>query len=146
MTIEKIKIGTVEAAYDVFLNVPELDRYLSLDDIRSRLADGALILIYEIADVPVAFKIGYPLNSDEFYSWLGGVLPNHRKAGIAQQLLDYQERWVKEQGYRTISVNSMNRYPSMIRLLVRNGYRIFKVDDFDTDEERIRFRKILSDR
>lgn len=30
-----------------------------------------------IEDQPVAFKLGYELNEREFYSWLGGVIPEY---------------------------------------------------------------------
>ena len=141
--IRMIKAATVETAYEVFSNIPELDRYLSLAEFTARTPDSALILIYEDAGNPVAFKIGYPLDQETFYSWLGGVLPGYRHRGIARKLLEYQETHVIERGFRQLSVKSMNRYPSMIRLLVKNRYKIEKVENFDSDAERIHFLKTL---
>ena len=138
-----IRVATNEEAYRAFSNIPELDRYLSPDEFNSRIPHNALVLVYEVEQELAGFKIGYPLDGVEFYSWLGGVLPGFRNRGIAQELLDYQERRVIEQGYQRISVKSMNRYSLMIRFLVKNGYKIAKVEDFDTDKERIHFLKHL---
>ena len=134
----------MEEAYDVLIEVPELDRNLSLEDFKSKALDGALVLVLKVEDKAVGFKIGYPISKHEFYSWLGGVLPEYREQGVAQQLLDSQERWVRNQGYTKISVKSMNRYPSMIRFLVKNGYEVAKVEQFKTKNERIHFQKTLA--
>ena len=136
-----ISAGTIAEAYQVLTEVPELDSYLSLEEFKAKVSDGALVLVYEAEGKAIAFKIGYPLSQNEFYSWLGGVLPEYRKEGVAQQLLDYQERWVRDKGYMKLSVKSMNRYPSMIRFLVKNKYQIAKVEHFETDNERIHFQK-----
>ena len=139
-----IHTGNVEAAYQVFLAVPELDRYLSLQGFQSRITEGTLVLVYEADDKAIGFKVGYPLNDDDFYSWLGGVVPEARQSGVAQALLDYQENWVRDQGYQRLSVKSMNRYPSMLRFLIKNGYQIVHVENVGTDDERIHFLKQLT--
>ena len=136
--------GTIEEAYGVFIEVPELDRGLSLGEFKSKAPAGALVLLCRVEEKSVGFKIGYPISENEFYSWLGGVLPEYREQGVAQQLLDSQERWVRNQGYTKISVKSMNRYSSMIRFLVKNGYQIVKVGRFGTKDERIHFQKSLA--
>jgi len=45
------------------------------------------------------YKIGYELDSDRFYSWLGGVDENHRNKGIASKLMRRQHLYLKEKGY-----------------------------------------------
>ncbi|WP_139248268.1 GNAT family N-acetyltransferase [Janthinobacterium lividum] len=78
------------------------------------------------------------------YSWLGGVLPAHRKSGLAQRVLEAQEAWASAHGFAAVTVKSMNRYPAMLRLLIRNGYQIRLVEHFgDTARERIHFIKPL---
>jgi len=140
-----IKIGSIAEAYQAFLSVPELDGYLSAEEFSAKVPEDALILIFEIEDELAGFKIGYPIDNDEFYSWLGGVLPCFRNNGIAQKLLDYQESWVVDKKFMRTSVKSMNRYPAMICLLVRNGYKVVKIDDFDKEEERIIFLKTFNE-
>ncbi len=44
-------------------------------------------------------------------------------------LLEAQEEWVAEQGYKTLKVKSRNQFPAMLRLLLRNGYLIEKFEE-----------------
>lgn len=72
------------------------------------------------------------------------MLPAHRKSGLAQRLLEAQEAWASAHGFAAITVKSMNRYPAMLRLLIRNGYQIRLVEHFgDPARERIHFIKSL---
>ncbi len=139
----KIRTGTIEEAYGVFTAVPELNRPLSPAAFASRAGNDALILVCELEQKLVGFKIGYALDSRIFYSWLGGVLPDFRKFGVAQRLLDYQESAVAKRGFHTIEVKTMNRFPEMIRFLVKNGYSVKGVSDFGSTQERILFVKEL---
>jgi len=138
-----IRIGKVKQAYRVLSKIPELDRGLSAKEFASKVPNDSLILTFECENELAGFKIGYPLSDHEFYSWLGGVTIKYRNKGIAQQLLEYQESWVTNQGFLRISVKSTNRNPAMIRLLVRNGYKIKQVDSFGKEEEKIHFLKVL---
>ncbi|MCQ4503637.1 GNAT family N-acetyltransferase, partial [Vibrio parahaemolyticus] len=54
--------------------------------------------------------------------------PQARNEGVAQMLLESQEEWVAEQGYKTLKVKSLNQFPAMLRLLLRNGYLIEKIE------------------
>ena len=139
-----VRIGTIEEAYKVFMLIPELDRYLSFQELKEKLADNYLVVVAEHEGILIGFKLGYPVSTSEFYSWLGGVIPAYRNSGVAQTLLDFQEDWVKISGFKSMSVKSMNRFPSMLRLLIKNGYKIKCVENFDdSDKERIEFIKRL---
>ena len=74
----------------------------------------------------VGFKVGYALDKDVFYSWLGGVLPEFRGRGIAQTLIEQQHRWCAQQGYRTIRTKTLNRWKSMLILNLKNGFDIIE--------------------
>lgn len=140
-----IRIGSSVEAHKVFTRIPELDRYLSVEQLEKRLIGEYLILVAEVDEELVGFKIGYAESEQRFYSWLGGVLPSYRCQGIAQELLDFQETWALARGFREISVKSMNRFPSMLRFLIRNGYRVYDVESSgDTEHERILFVKKFS--
>ena len=73
--------------------------------------------------------MGYQVDDTTFYSWFGGVSSSARKEGIAQTLLDAQERWAYEQGYKQIKVKSRNQFPSMLRLLIKSSYLIEKYEE-----------------
>ena len=139
-----VRIGTIEEAYKVFMLIPELDRYLSFQELKEKLADNYLVVVADHEGILIGFKLGYLISTSEFYSWLGGVIPAYRNSGVAQSLLDFQEDWVKISGFKSMSVKSMNRFPSMLRLLIKNGYKIKSVENFgDSDKERIEFIKRL---
>ncbi|MEM1081592.1 MAG: GNAT family N-acetyltransferase, partial [Pseudomonadota bacterium] len=78
-----VRLATSVEAYAVLLQVPELDRYVSLEDFNIKLAEGSLVLVAEIEGEAAGFKVGYPLSENTFYSWLGGVLPGYRQQGVA---------------------------------------------------------------
>ncbi|MGK5047294.1 GNAT family N-acetyltransferase [Janthinobacterium sp. GB4P2] len=140
-----IRPGTIAEAWHVLQAIPEFDQRRSLAQLQDRLPAGALVLIAEVDGQPVGCKLGYGAEDGTLYSWLGGVLPAHRKTGLAQQLLDSQEAWARAHGFTSITVKSMNRYPAMLRLLIRNGYQIRLVEQVgDPAKERIHFAKPLS--
>lgn len=72
----------------------------------------------------VGFKIGYRESDTTFYSWLGGVLPDFRGRGIAQQLMDAQHEYCRQQGYRFVKTKTMNRWRGMLILNIKNGFDI----------------------
>ncbi|MDO8047368.1 GNAT family N-acetyltransferase [Janthinobacterium sp. SUN211] len=140
-----IRIGNIEEAWQVLQAIPEFDQRRSLAQLQERLPACALVLIAQADGQPVGCKLGYAAEDGSLYSWLGGVLPAHRKTGLAQRLLETQEAWASEHGFAAITVKSMNRYPAMLRLLIRNGYQIRLVEHFgDPVSERIHFIKALS--
>lgn len=77
-----------------------------------------------IENQPVGFKLGYVLNSQMFYSWLGGVLPSHRGIGIASDLQKAQIQWCKEQGYLQIRTKTKNSFKEMLLLNIKTGFEI----------------------
>ena len=126
----KIEIGSAADVVSISKQIPEFEQTITLERLQSRL-DGivGLILIAKLGKVLVGYKVGYQLTEDIFYSWLGGVIPEHRRYGIAKLLLNYQEEWVRDSGYKKIKVKSMNRFPYMLNLLISQGYEIVGVED-----------------
>jgi GNAT superfamily N-acetyltransferase len=125
-----VREGTVEEAFEVYRGIPEFGAADDDRGLRARLeTSSALVLIGEVESRPVAFKAGYDRYRDgSWYSWLGGVLPEHRKLGIAAALLARQEAWVAEHGYRRIHVKTRNRFVGMRVMLARSGYQIVAVE------------------
>ncbi|EPT8923727.1 hypothetical protein [Cronobacter malonaticus] len=72
----------------------------------------------------MGFKLGYESARGAFYSWPGGVVPAYRRDGIAQQRLETQECWARENGYQRLYVKTRNQFRAMLMLLVRNGYQV----------------------
>ncbi|KAA3631752.1 MAG: GNAT family N-acetyltransferase, partial [Bacteroidetes bacterium] len=89
----EIKKGGITEAVELSRQLPEFIDPAGEDEYHKRL-DGvrSLILIAWDGKKPVAFKVGYE-KEDHFYSWMGGVLPEYRKKGLAKKLADVQEEW-----------------------------------------------------
>ncbi|WP_318499833.1 GNAT family N-acetyltransferase [Photobacterium leiognathi] len=141
----QIREASVEEALEVLHRILEFAAPISLAELTARLANkSALILVAENQQQLVGVKIGYALDKQVFYSWLGGVLPAGRGRGVAQALLEAQEAWVIDQGYQQLTVKSRNRFPAMVRLLIRNGYLIEDIEKKEgVLDYRLHFRKAL---
>lgn len=133
--IEQSDLARLHALYE---RLPEFPGVESLESLRRRLGERYLALVYSDGGEDLGFKLGYAVDDREFYSWLGGVLPQARGRGVAQSLLEAQESWAREQGFHRIRVKSRNRFPAMLRLLIRNGYSI----DAITPAEDLQWTKI----
>ena len=72
----------------------------------------------------VAYKVGYQLKSDTFYSWVGGVHPDYRKQGLAQKLMTKQHQILQEKGFQRIRTKTRMGYRGMLILNIKSGFDI----------------------
>tara|TARA_B100001167_G_scaffold144879_1_gene93064 strand:- start:244 stop:684 length:441 start_codon:yes stop_codon:yes gene_type:complete len=118
--------GMLEDAVMVSVNIPEFDDPYERSEYSKRLNSTAhhILTAYDDQD-PIAFKIGYQRHSDgSFYSWMGGVLPNYRRKGIANNLADRQETWAKKNSYISIKMQTREKHKAMIALALNRGFQI----------------------
>ncbi len=106
--------------------IPEFENPYPVSEYELRCKENMhLSLIAEIGNEPVGFKIGYDRFMDgSFYSWMGGVKVEFRKNGIAGQLADFQEYWVKENGFKSIKLKTRKKHQAMIAFLQDRGFSI----------------------
>lgn len=125
--------------------IPEFKNPYGQEEYTNRLGNkNNLILTAYIQNKPVGFKIGYELNDTTFYSWMGGVLPEVRNAGIASSLLQYQEKWCQGQGFEKIRVKTRVKHEAMTNFLNKNGYKEFdREEDADPGEVRVFYEKYI---
>jgi predicted GNAT superfamily acetyltransferase len=145
MRITVVESSLVEAVA-ISKQIPELVNPHPLPEYEHRLqGKPALVLTARANDTPVGFKVGYEKFSDgSFYSWMGGVLPDYRKYGIARALALYQEEWAKANGYTSIVFKTRNRHKAMLIFALSNGFSIINVEPReDLEEYRIILRKQL---
>jgi predicted GNAT family acetyltransferase len=103
------------------------------DLINKMLAKPQLLVITAMDGTKIiGYKIGYAIDTNKFYSWLGGVDTKYRKHGIASMLMEKQHQYLKENGYKVIQTKTMNKWRSMLVLNIKNG---FDVIDTYTDEK-----------
>lgn len=136
----------LETAVAFSHQIPEFEDSYSLNDYQQRLGPAKhLILVAEWDQKPAGFKIGYDrFNDGSFYSWMGGVLPEYRKKGIAEKLAGYQENWAKENGFKSIKLKTRKKHQAMIAFLLDRGFSITKEDPNENPiETRIWMEKIL---
>lgn len=143
-----LREGTIDEIAAIEREIPEFVRPKTTEAMAERLQSAsALILVACLDGRPVAYKAGYALSPDRFYSWIGAVLPRYRRRGIARALLLEQERRLRALGYARVRVKSRNTFPSMLRLLIGEGYRIVGLEPSPSAEDpKIVFDKPLIDR
>ena len=87
-----------------------------------------LALVAEVNHEVAGFKVAYQSESPEvLYSWMGGVLPEFRKTGVANALAEYQENWAKENGFKRVFFKTRNRFPAMIKFGLSRNFKIIEV-------------------
>ena len=129
-----IKEASIAEAIAVQSEIPELGSRSSRERYEARLEGRRhLVLVAETDGRPVGYKVGYEHTPEVFYSWLGGVVPASRGRGVATALRRRQEAWARSCGYERLRVKSMNRFPSMLRLLVGAGYSIISTEGAGDD-------------
>jgi hypothetical protein len=125
--------------------IPEFDQPLpSRKEILSKTRNvPSSVLSAYVNEEPVGFKIGYERDG-RFYSWLGGVVPSMRQAGVAGLLADHQEKWALEKGYTSIWMKTRNRFPQMLIMAFRRGFRLVSmIPGEDIGDHRIVLEKSL---
>jgi GNAT superfamily N-acetyltransferase len=109
-----VREGTLQEVVTIVERISEFTNKESVDSLQRRLTGKKhQVLLAEQNGTLLGFKIGYELDEKTFYSWFGGVCPSARRKGVAQALLEHQEAWAIQQGYRAIKVKSRNQFPSM---------------------------------
>lgn len=138
----EIKEGDVETVVALSQQIPEFIHPHEATEYYKRINNVPhLILIAFVNAQPVGFKVGYE-RSGEFYSWMGGVLPNFRRLKIAQALQEQQEQWAQQNGYPHITFKTRNSHKAMLIFALKNGFDIIGFSERDTvAEHRIILRK-----
>ena len=93
------------------------------------VADPLLLFARHRAEV-VGFKLGYRRGARLFYSWLGGVHPSARRAGVAVELMRRQHEHVARLGYTFVETRTRASNNPMIVLNLRSGFQVvgFELD------------------
>ena len=90
--------------------------------------EQVLIYVALVDDQVAGYKIGYRLDGQTFYSWLGGVHPDFRKLGIASELMRRQHADLKDLGYEIVRTKTMNKWRGMLLLNIQTGFDVLKTE------------------
>ena len=130
-----IEQGNVSQVCKLALQIPEFSDPVYAEKLTRRLKGvPSLILIAYWNAQPAGIKIGYEREPDgSFYSWIGAVLRDYRKQGIACALAERQEAWAKDQGYTHIRFKTRNCFKAMQSFALSRGFDII---GYEPREER----------
>lgn len=104
---------------------------------------GILVILAYINDELVGFKLGYEKHRGTFFSWLGAVLPSHRRKGVARALLNHQHQQCVLNGYHEIQTEAQGTNAGMLILNLREGFSIFGTHLGHNNEITVQLRKLL---
>jgi GNAT superfamily N-acetyltransferase len=85
---------------------------------------NVLTLLARLDGRPVGFWVGFEIKPGMYYHWLGGVLVEFRRKGIARQLFEAERAWAREQGYEYVRCECMNHQREFLQFAVNVGYDI----------------------
>ncbi|MDX5475090.1 MAG: GNAT family N-acetyltransferase [Bacillaceae bacterium] len=117
------------------------------EDLKNKISNKPpLLTIIAMEDSKViGYKIGYPLNSKTFYSWLGGVHPNYRNLGIASMLMEKQHKHLRDNGYKIVQTKTMNKWRNMLILNIKHGFDVIETYTDEKGLHKIVLEKKLND-
>ena len=141
----RIVSGDLENAFNLSQQIREFETPYSIDEYEKRLKNSSLILTGEIGGKVVGFKVGYDRYKDgSFYSWMGGVLLDYRRKGVASVLAVSQEKWAIDNDYKSIKLKTHNKHESMLAFAIEGGFQILNYElHKDIGEVKIWMEKIL---
>ncbi|MTB49688.1 GNAT family N-acetyltransferase [Lewinella sp. W8] len=130
-----VREGTIAEVVEVSQGIPELINPYPPEAYHQKLTGVPhLVLIATVDDQPAGFKVGYQ-REDYWYSWMGGVLPNFRRLGLARMLANAQDQWAGERGYTSVTFKTHNRHRGMLQFALTRGFNIIKVEPREVEEE-----------
>ena len=107
---------------------------------------NVLTLLASIDGKPVGFWMGFELKPGMFYHWMGAVISDMRRHGVARQLQDAQQAWARDHGYEYIRCECMNHQREFIHFAVTVGYDIVGIRwDSTHADNLVVFEKTLSE-
>ncbi|WP_060678714.1 GNAT family N-acetyltransferase [Virgibacillus halodenitrificans] len=138
---------------DGFPNAELLNKVLNLHD--SIFKDAATLIskaenkskvVFNLAledEEIIGYKIGYELEPNLFYSWLGGVDESHRNKGVASKLMDQQHLYLIEKGYEIVQTKTKNKWRGMLVLVIKSGFDVIGTYTDNEGEPKIILEKRL---
>ena len=141
-----IREGAFQECVDLSSKIPEFNSPYKIEEYKKRCAGKYLVLIAEIDNQSVGFKIGYDrFNNGSFYSWMGGVLPKFRRMGVAYSLANFQEKWATKNEFSSILLKTRQNHDGMIAFSLNRGFIITEETQITPNEEtRIWMQKSLN--
>ena len=85
------------------------------------------ILLAMLEERHVGFVVGFELMPTTYFSWLCGVLPDFRRAGVATQLMQAEQAWAHDNGYHILRFECQNQHRPMMHTAITEGFDLIGV-------------------
>lgn len=106
---------------------------------------NVLQLVARLGDVPAGFFLGFELKPTVYFGWFYGVVPEHRRKGVASQVMEAVHSWARQNGYESIRFECHNQHRPMLHLAIAQEYDIVGMRwDADRGDNLVIFEKVLS--
>lgn len=139
-----VKEVPIEEVVKVNATIVEFDAAYPKEYFEDRYKDTEkLIILAYIDNNPAGFIVSYDRFHDgSFYCWMAGVNPDFRKKGILKELMNYQDNWAKEKGYKKINIKTRNSRREMLSYLIKYWFFLTEVvQESDINENKILLEK-----
>ncbi|CAF1318679.1 unnamed protein product [Rotaria sordida] len=123
-------LSLFDDAFSIHRQIPEFQiDSTTYDQLIERINNvkHPLILVAYINNQPVGYLMGYERYSS-FYIWIAGVLPNHRRHGIFDQLINRTEQWAIKEKYNSLTIKTRNSFKSMLLFLISHDFKLIDID------------------
>ena len=126
----EVKEVPIEDAVKVCHTIVEFDSKFEKDYFEQRYQGKEyLIIVGYFENDPAGFIVGYDKYGDgSFYCWMAGTNPKFRCKGVMTALMNYEEKWAKEKGYKKIRIKTRNTMRNMLANLVSKGFLFLEVE------------------
>lgn len=81
-------------------------------------------MVARLQDRPVGFVLAFELKPRVLFLWFVGVLPSHRRQGVASQLLEAFHSWARLNDYESIRCECFNQQRAMLHMAIETEYDI----------------------
>ena len=124
-----VKKTSLEESLKVFPKIVEFNRkeYGTVEYCNNRIKDiDNLILSAYVDEENVGYLIGYE-KEGALYCWVAGVEPKYRRKGILTAMMKEFEAYAKKQGYKKMTLKTMNDKREMLSYMVKNNWNFIEV-------------------
>jgi GNAT superfamily N-acetyltransferase len=107
--------------------------FVSRAPLERGLADkkDLFLLMAHLEGNPVGFSGGCRRKPFDFYINYVAVLKDYRRQGLGREFVTRMEGFARSRGYERIEFNTQNRFPGMMRLGLKLGYRPIGLEQHD---------------
>ena len=120
--------------HSIFEGMYEHEPY-SLEQYQERLSTVKPIIYIAKSDNQIVGNAISFEKEGSLYLWILGVSKQFRNQGIGSKLLDLTEQFAKDNGIGSVTTKVYNVSTEMLRLLLKRGYNIVKIEEHNSNSK-----------